>query len=80
MSAAFYFSETKVMFRMRKRLEEHFSNTIFEPQIKIDVSQEILKESTLMRQILYARCFHRGCNSCNKTLRSVIHPKIVQIE
>lgn len=40
------------MFQMRERLEEHFSNTIFEPQLKIDVSQKILsenKERTFMR-------------------------------
>lgn len=39
---------------MRERLEEHFSNTIFEPQLKIDVSQKILSENkgrTFMRQI-----------------------------
>lgn len=39
---------------MRDRLEEHFSNTIFEPQFKIDVSQKILSENkgrTFMRQI-----------------------------
>ena len=29
---------------MRERLEEHFS-TIFEPQLKTDVSQKILSES-----------------------------------
>lgn len=83
LSAAFYFSETEVMFGMRERLEEHFSNTIFEPQLKIDVSQKILSESkeiTFMRQILYVRCFHRGYDSYNKTSRSVIHPKFAQIK